>query len=90
MLKCADGTYYVGQTDDIEKRIAEHKNKHFKYCYTATRLPVELVYQATFMTRNEAFAAEQKIKKWSSKKKAALCNNDWLMINKLGKKKFKI
>jgi predicted GIY-YIG superfamily endonuclease len=41
-----------------------------------------------FMTRDEAFFAEQTIKKWSKKKKFALINNDWILISELGKKIF--
>ncbi len=46
MLKCGDGTYYVGSTKDLERRINEHE----KGCcwYTSRRLPVELVYYEVY------------------------------------------
>ena len=71
ILKCSDGSYYVGNTQNIEKRIAEHRSK--KYCgYTSSRLPIDLIFIQIFPTKQEAFDAERKIKKWTRKKKEAL------------------
>ncbi len=88
ILKCNDGSYYTGHTDNIEKRIYEH-NKGITYCYTLSRLPVECIFVQTFTSRIEAIEAEQKIKKWSRKKKEALINQDWNELSKLAKKKFR-
>jgi len=71
ILKCGDGSYYTGHTDDLDKRLYEHKNPTFT-CYTSSRLPVELVFHQPFPSRYEAVLAERKIKKWSRKKKEAL------------------
>src|SRR3990167_7448289 len=38
ILKCSDGSYYTGHTDDLEKRISQHTNKFFAECYTASSL----------------------------------------------------
>jgi tRNA/rRNA methyltransferase len=82
MLECSDESYYIGHTDNIEKRISEHEQcKGSKY--TKTRLPVKVVYVQDFMTRDEAISAEQQIKGWSRKKKKALIDNNWEMIKKL-------
>ena len=43
ILKCADGSYYTGHTDNLEKRIGEHKSGMFD-CYTLSRRPVEVVF----------------------------------------------
>jgi predicted GIY-YIG superfamily endonuclease len=43
ILKCNDASYYTGHTDDIERRLAMHNEGKID-SYTATRLPVELVY----------------------------------------------
>ena len=72
ILKCADGSYYTGHTDNLELRINQHKQAYFVNCYTAKRLPVELMFQQDFPTRYEALSAEQKIKGWSRKKKETL------------------
>lgn len=89
ILKCKDNSYYVGHTDDIEQRIAQHKSKSYPDCYTKTRLPIEVVFIQQFPTREESIVAEQKIKKWTRNKKEALINNNWDKIKELSKKKFK-
>ena len=42
ILRCSDGSYYTGHTDNLESRIAQHQSGECEG-YTATRLPVELV-----------------------------------------------
>ena len=87
ILECNDKSYYIGHTDTIEKRLAEHQER--KFCgYTATRLPVKLVFLQTFFTRDEAFFAEHKTKQWTRKKKEALIQGNWNEISKLAKKIF--
>jgi len=88
ILKCKDNSYYIGHTDNIEKRVSEHNANEFK-CYTSSRLPVEVVFVQPFATRDEAFNAERQIKKWNRQKKEALMMNDWANLSLLAKKKFK-
>ncbi len=76
ILRCSDGSYYTGQTDNIEKRLAEHQNG-IKCVYTRRRRPVELVFTEYFATREEARDAERRIKGWSRLKKEALIRRDW-------------
>jgi len=85
ILKCNDNSYYTGHTDDLGKRIEQHKNKAYPTCYTATRLPVELAFSQHFTTREEALAAERKIKGWSRKKKEAMMRGDWDEVSRLSK-----
>ncbi len=84
MLKCSDGSYYIGHTDDIDKRISEHMQGEVSG-YTKTRLPIKVVYVQSFGTRDEAINAEQQIKGWTRKKKEALIREDWETIKKLSK-----
>jgi predicted GIY-YIG superfamily endonuclease len=72
MLLCSDGSYYVGHTGSIEKRISEHEQGIYPCSYTKSRLPVRVVFVQKLATRDEAFRAERKIKKWSRTKKEAL------------------
>lgn len=88
ILKCSDGSYYIGHTDNLEARIWAHTHNHYK-CYTSNRLPVQLVWHQDFGARIEALEAEYKIKKWSRKKKEALIQEDWKLLSLLSKKKFK-
>jgi predicted GIY-YIG superfamily endonuclease len=83
ILKCSDGSYYTGHTDDLELRLTQHHQRTHSSCYTATRLPVTLVFQQTFATRTEAFDAEQQIKGWSRKKKEAMMQGNWAEVSRL-------
>jgi predicted GIY-YIG superfamily endonuclease len=85
MLRCADSSYYIGHTDDLNRRVAQHDAACFPDCYTATRLPVRLVYSSEFATRAEALASERQLKGWSRKKKEALIRGDWGKISRLAK-----
>ena len=76
MLRCIDGSYYVGHTDELEARIAAHAQGMIPG-YTSTRRPVRLVWSEDFHTRDEAFRAERQIKGWSREKKEALSRGDW-------------
>jgi predicted GIY-YIG superfamily endonuclease len=76
ILKCADGKYYTGHTDDLEKRIGQHQSGLIKG-YTSSRLPVTLMWAQDFPTRYEALDAELKIKGWSQANKEALIREDW-------------
>lgn len=82
MLRCSDGSYYVGHTEDVEIRVAQHDSGAMPG-YTATRRPVELVWSEQFMDRDTAFAAERQIKGWSRAKKEALVRGDWASIQRL-------
>jgi len=84
MLRCADGHYYVGHTDDLEARIAGHQSGLIGG-YTQSRRPVELVWHQDFPTRAEALAAERQIKGWSRAKKQALVVGDWESISRLAR-----
>lgn len=88
ILKCSDGSYYTGHTDNIEARISQHKQGLIKNCYTITRLPITVVFVQTFASRNEAFNAERKIKGWTRQKKEALIKGDWERVSLLSKKIF--
>jgi tRNA/rRNA methyltransferase len=71
MLRCSDKSYYVGHTDELERRLAQHASG-VGSGYTATRQPVRLVWFEEFPTREEAKVVETQIKKWSRRKKEAL------------------
>ena len=86
ILKCSDGTYYTGHTDNLEKRIIEHEDNVYE-CYTSKRLPVELVFVQECASRSEALEAERKIKKWGKRKKDALVTRGWEGILALRKVK---
>jgi predicted GIY-YIG superfamily endonuclease len=82
MLRCADGSIYTGHSDNLELRLAAHRMRTFSG-YTASRLPVRLIFQEQFATRDEAFARERQIKRWSRSKKLALARGDWGAVQML-------
>ena len=85
MLECSDGSYYVGHTDDLARRIAEHESGQIPG-YTSTRLPVRLVWSQDFAARIEALESEVRIKKWSRAKKRALAEGDYRRLRTLSRK----
>jgi putative endonuclease len=82
LLRCRDRSYYVGHTDDLEKRMAEHNHGTIGG-YTSTRRPVELVWSLDLATRDQAFDLEMQIKRWSRAKKEALIREDWAALVRL-------
>ena len=71
MLRCSDGSYYVGHTNDLEHRLAAHEREAIEG-YTLSRRPVELVFSDQFSTRQEAFHRERQIKGWSRAREGGL------------------
>jgi len=53
-------TYYIGSTEDVERRLSEHNSG--KGRYTSGRLPWRLVYQEEYSCRSEALKRERSLK----------------------------
>jgi predicted GIY-YIG superfamily endonuclease len=86
ILECADGSFYIGHTDDLDKRMEQHDQG--KTCaYTLTRRPLKLVHTQGFETRYEALTMERKLKGWSRAKKLAYMAGDWEAIQALSRGK---
>ncbi len=79
ILRCADGSYYVGHTENLERRLAEHQAGGYSR-YTRGRRPLTLQFTAEFPTRLEALERERQIKRWTRRKKEALIRNDWTAL----------
>lgn len=75
MLRCADGSFYVGCTTDLDQRVAQHRAGTFAG-YTSTRLSVEVVWVAECQHIDDAIALEHQVKGWSHAKKKALAMGD--------------
>ena len=84
LLRCNNGSYYAGHTDDLDFRMAQHATGAIGG-YTAKRRPVTLVWSDSFPTRDEAFQAESGIKGWSRAKKEALIAGDWELVSQLAR-----
>jgi putative endonuclease len=84
MLKCADGRYYTGHTDNLENRIGQHQMGKGSG-FTSRRLPVTLVWNEAFNTRVEALDAERIVGGWSRAKKEALIAGNWPLVSHFAK-----
>lgn len=84
ILRCADGSFYTGHTDNLDLRIAQHQTGEVAG-YTASRLPVELVFGQECATREEALVAERQLKGWSRAKKEAMIRSDWGEVKRLSR-----
>ena len=80
ILRCSDGSYYVGTTrSSLERRLAEHEAGAFDG-YTARRRPVIVVFYQYFERVEDAIAAEQQVKGWRREKKEALIQGDFAAL----------
>ena len=86
ILQCADGSYYVGSTWNLEKRLWEH-NQGLGAKYTARRLPVDLVYAQEFDSIAEAYYREKQVQGWSRAKREALIQGDYDALPELSRSK---
>jgi len=86
ILRCADGSYYIGTTiGRLEKRVAEHQaGAHDSY--TALRKPVELIFHQYFERLDDAAAAERQVKGWRRDKKEALIRRDFAALPSLARR----
>ena len=86
ILKCADGSYYTGVTNDIERRLREHKTGHNSRSYTHNKRPVKLVFHEHFPDIHQAISFEKQVKGWRRAKKEALINRKWEELPELSKR----
>ena len=85
IVKCRDGSYYTGVTNDVDRRIEEHNSGLDAKCYTFLRRPVTLKYVEHFYDFMKAERREKQIKGWSRRKKEALMAGDWQKLVELSK-----
>ncbi|MBM7365451.1 GIY-YIG nuclease family protein [Gordonia hydrophobica] len=88
ILRCSDGSYYVGSTKNVEARFEQHQSG--KGCgYTSSRRPVELVFCEEFDTIGDAYAMEKRVQNWSRAKREALIAGDFEALHRASKKGFR-
>jgi putative endonuclease len=71
ILQCADDSYYVGSTNNLDLRLLQHQAGEGAN-HTKNRLPVKLVYYEEYARIDQAFYREKQVQGWSRKKKEAL------------------
>jgi len=72
ILECADGSFYVGCTSDLKKRVGQHNNSKQGAHHTKIRRPVILKYFEVYKTLREAMRREREVKGWRREKKLSL------------------
>ena len=72
IVRCSDGLYYTGVTNNLDRRLAEHNEGYNIHCFTFSRRPVVLQYYEHFVNIQNAIAREMQLKGWSRQKKEAL------------------
>jgi predicted GIY-YIG superfamily endonuclease len=75
LLRCSDGSIYVGWTHDLSTRLAQHQAGKGS-SHTAARRPVVLIFREEHATSESAIARERQIKCWSRRKKRALADGN--------------
>jgi len=79
IMASQSGTLYIGMTNDIKKRVYQHKN-HLIAGFTDKYSVDRLLYVETTSDPVSAIRREKQLKKWRREKKAALVdsqNPDW-------------
>lgn len=71
MVKCKDGTYYTGSTNNLERRLELHNSGHGAK-YLRGRRPVRLVYKKRYRSQSQALKAEVRIKTFTHVQKMGL------------------
>lgn len=83
ILRCADGGYFAGHNDDLDRQIPEHLATESE----ADGRPVALLWSQNFASREEAVAAEMQIKNWSREKVRALFQKDGETLSAAARKR---
>jgi predicted GIY-YIG superfamily endonuclease len=86
ILRCSDGSYYVGHTNDVAERVERH-NAGRGPAYTAARLPVELAYSQELPSMEAALQREAQLKRWTRAKKEALIAADKSRLHLLARRR---
>ena len=81
ILECSNGTFYTGNTSNLELRISQHCSGYDPKSYNNKLRPVKLVWAQEFPTRVDVLRAEQQIKGWSHARKHALIEDDFEKIH---------
>jgi predicted GIY-YIG superfamily endonuclease len=82
ILRCADNSLYVGETNDVGLRLANH-NRGQTSAFTSARRPLALSYVESHATRDVALKRGKRIKRWTRAKKEALIAGDLDLLRRL-------
>ncbi len=81
VMASSTGVIYIGVTNDLRRRVAEHKEGLDEKCFTSRYSCRKLVYAELHQSIEAAIMREKQIKKWRREKKTALIaslNPNWI------------
>lgn len=81
ILRCGDNSLYIGTTTDLTRRLEEHASGKGG-AYTRTRLPVTLLYREPHVDRAAAQRREERLKRWTKRKKLVLISSNLDLLKK--------
>ncbi len=71
MLLCEDGSFYLGSTDDVQRRFLAHQSGRGA-SYTRSHRPVKVVYTEEVSDKSSALKREAVLKKLTHRQKLTL------------------
>lgn len=81
ILHCADNSFYIGSTPDLEKRLHAHNYLKSGAHYTKIRRPVQLIYSENLENLHDARAREAELKRMSRVQKMKFLKEKGLDLN---------
>lgn len=84
ILFCNQKIYYVGSTNNVERRLIEHQTKQSNFTHKFS--DIRLVYHEILDSKEKALLREKQIKGWSLAKKKALIDGNTELLKQLSKK----
>ena len=81
LTNASNTVIYTGVTNNLIRRVFQHKNKVDPSCFTARYNVDRLVYYETYGDIRDAITREKQIKSWNRKRKGSLVslnNPGWL------------
>ncbi len=84
ILHCRNGSFYVGQTSDVKRRLARHANGDGAR-HTRQLTEFALIYTEGPLEFDSASKRERQLKRWSRAKKIALIQNELSKLRQLSR-----
>ena len=85
IMSNAAHTLYTGITNDLPRRVREHKNRTFQNAFTARYTFTRLVWYEFVESQRHAAQSEKQIKRWTRARRVALIQSmipNWLDLSK--------
>ena len=85
IIECSDASFYIGVTNNIQRRLCELSDGASPKSYTFRRRPLKLVHVEEFASILDAISREKQLKRWTRAKKKALITNNTELLQRLSR-----